>query len=116
MIKWEPETQALINAAELEVRPENVNMAVRQWLRHILAHRRYLEKTKKDSDLHAEFRAKANIYNREYRKDGPKRDRPKKREGTSKIFAEKFPERMSKAKKKEPLDVSRDDVTYLGPL
>lgn len=43
---WEPETQALIDAAGLEVTPAKVNVAVRQWLRQILRHREYLRKVK----------------------------------------------------------------------
>lgn len=115
-VKWEPETQALINASELEVRPENINVAVRQWLRQILNHRKYLEKIRSDPALDRAFKAKAKIYKRAYTKHGAQKNRPEKPKDPRKIFAEKFPERMAKAEKKEPLDVSKKDVIYLGPL
>lgn len=115
-VEWEPDTQALINASELEVRPEHVNTAVRQWLRQILCHRRYLERIKSDPVRHEKFKAQAKIYKRQYQKHGAQRDRPKKRKENGKVFAEDFAERVLRSQKKKPLELNRDDVIYLGPL
>jgi len=108
MIEWEPETQALINAAELEVRPEDVNTAVRQWLRHILNHRKYLERIKSDPDRLKKFKATEKAYNRQYRQNGPKRNRPKERERTDRLFAEGYAERVARCIKEDRAALIRD--------
>lgn len=101
IVEWEAETQALINAAGLEVRHEDVNTAIRQWLRQILRHRRYLERIKSDPALQKKFKAKREAYKREYDLHGPKRDRKKEPKETGKIFAEDMAERMAKCLKED---------------
>lgn len=108
LVEWEPETQALINAAELEVRPADVNTALRQWLRQILRHRRYLERIKSDPELREKFKATAKAYNRQYRQNGPKRNKPKERERTDRLFAEDYAERVARCIKEDRAALIRD--------
>jgi hypothetical protein len=69
---WEPETQDLIDAAGLEVTPEKVNVAVRQWLRQILRQREYKRKLKVDPERHEKQKAIQREHRREYRDYGAK--------------------------------------------
>ncbi len=66
--EWEPATLALLEETGQHLTKKKVDRAVREWLKHILRHRQYLEKVKADPERRAMFIANRNVYQKRRRK------------------------------------------------